>query len=112
MIWRPRVKGCGLIDDMRDKGDQKLAETNRGTEQHKPRIIYVIASLIQRCFDSDLRLTPEERMVFNPFLKQFMYGIHTPDPEIPIVINNLENPIYKEEEKNKLHVRINLPNID
>lgn len=51
-------------------------------------------------------------MVFNPFLKQFMYGIHTPDPEIPIVINNLENPIYKEEEKNKLHVRINLPNID
>lgn len=102
---------------MRDKGDQKTwklqrAETNRGTEQHKPRIIYVIASLIQRCFDSDLRLTPEERMVFNPFLKQFMYGIHTPDPEIPIVINNLENPIYKEEEKNKLHVRINLPNID
>lgn len=51
-------------------------------------------------------------MVFNPFLKQFMYGIHTPDPEIPIVIDNLENPIYKEEEKNKLHVRINLPNID
>lgn len=51
-------------------------------------------------------------MVFNPFLKQFMYGIHTPDPEIPIVINNLENPIYKEEEKNKLPVRINLPNID
>lgn len=38
-------------------------------------------------------------MVFNPFLKQFMYGIHTPDLEIPIVINKLENPIYKEEEK-------------
>lgn len=33
-----------------------------------------------------------------------MYGIYILDFEIFIVINNLENLIYKEEEKNKLYV--------
>lgn len=41
-----------------------------------------------------------------------MYGIYILDFEIFIVINNLENLIYKEEEKNKLYVWINLLNID
>lgn len=40
-----------------------------------------------------------------------MYGIHIEESWVSVVINNLENPIYKEK-KNKLYVRINLPKVD